>query len=623
MKRAVQCLLAVGVAVHLVPYATAGARVMPMIAGDGNTAPTCTAQEATTEHLVAKAIALSCSDADSDPLTVSVTNSPGHGSLTGTPPNVTYHPLADYAGDDSFKFQASDGTAVSDPTTVTVHVTDAAPTCDTGAATIKHDSGPVTVHLSCSDPDGDPLTYTMNGSAQHGTIDATNINSADHSVVYTPAAGYAGGDGFSFKASDGPPLGYANGSAGIEVTNVVPVCAPESVQVSTEHDTPVDIPIDCSDADGDPVTISMDLEPSLGSVDLSHANDPSPKVVYTPAAHHAGSVVFRIVPSDPIDSGYPESVQVDVVNADPVCTSPAAPFSHNTAEPISCTDPDGDPLTLSVLAAPSHGTLNAAALAAPAPQVIYTANARYAGPDDFRIKATDGVQYDAPRYLNNLVQVTTTDALPACTVPVATTGPATPTTIPVTCSDPDGDPVSVSASADYQPRAGTLTASAPGAPPAVIYTPRAGFAGTDSFVALVSDGIRSAAVPGVVTVTGASGAVSAPGSAAHAALLTAAKKALAATPKQKGTTISFGKVGATGCPTGCTATIVLKSRSVVVGKSTIRVPKGKSAVLKVKLNSKGRKLAAKGPLKATAALTLVSPGGAKAKASRAVKIKKR
>ncbi len=52
-----------------------------------------------------------------------ITGNPGHGTLSNTPPNVTYTPYANYEGLDSFQFTASDGVWTSAiPATVTIYV---------------------------------------------------------------------------------------------------------------------------------------------------------------------------------------------------------------------------------------------------------------------------------------------------------------------------------------------------------------------------------------------------------------------------------------------------------------------------------------------------------------------
>jgi uncharacterized delta-60 repeat protein len=49
------------------------------------------------------------------------------------------------------------------------------------------------------DPNGDPITATLNANATHGTV---TFNS-DGSFVYVPQSGYAGSDSFTYRASDG------------------------------------------------------------------------------------------------------------------------------------------------------------------------------------------------------------------------------------------------------------------------------------------------------------------------------------------------------------------------------------------------------------------------------------
>ena len=57
-------------------------------------------------------------DADGDQLTFELASPPSHGRLSGTPPALTYLPDASFAGEDSFTFVVSDGTATSPPATV-------------------------------------------------------------------------------------------------------------------------------------------------------------------------------------------------------------------------------------------------------------------------------------------------------------------------------------------------------------------------------------------------------------------------------------------------------------------------------------------------------------------------
>ena len=87
-----------------------------------NDAPVANAQAVTTPQDTAKAITLTGSDADGNPLTYSVATQPSHGTLSGTAPNLTYTPAAGYSGADSFTFVVNDGTVNSAPATVNITI---------------------------------------------------------------------------------------------------------------------------------------------------------------------------------------------------------------------------------------------------------------------------------------------------------------------------------------------------------------------------------------------------------------------------------------------------------------------------------------------------------------------
>jgi len=74
-----------------------------------NYPPVADAQSVTTDENVAKAITLTGSDPDSDPLTYAVTVNPAHGTLSGTAPNLTYTSDNYWNGTDTFKFKLTTG----------------------------------------------------------------------------------------------------------------------------------------------------------------------------------------------------------------------------------------------------------------------------------------------------------------------------------------------------------------------------------------------------------------------------------------------------------------------------------------------------------------------------------
>ena len=88
-----------------------------------NNAPVASPQSVTTAEDTQKAITLTGTDANGSSLTYSIVSYPAYGTLSGTAPNVTYRPAANYYGSDSFTFRVNDGTVNSAVATVSITVT--------------------------------------------------------------------------------------------------------------------------------------------------------------------------------------------------------------------------------------------------------------------------------------------------------------------------------------------------------------------------------------------------------------------------------------------------------------------------------------------------------------------
>ena len=91
--------------------------------------PSAFPQSVSTFKGVAKSITLAASDPNNGTLTYSIAAQPANGSLSGTPPNLTYTPNPDFVGNDTFTFKVNDGTydSNSSPVSITVDQTPSAP----------------------------------------------------------------------------------------------------------------------------------------------------------------------------------------------------------------------------------------------------------------------------------------------------------------------------------------------------------------------------------------------------------------------------------------------------------------------------------------------------------------
>jgi VCBS repeat-containing protein len=145
-------------------------------------------------------------DPDGDSLSAALVSGPAHGSLDlNANGGFTYTPDADFNGTDTFTYQASDGTAQSNPATVTITVipVNDPPAATDDASTTAEDT-PLTVAApgvlaNDSDPDNNPLSAVLVSGPSHGTL---TLN-PDGSFTYTPATNHTGSDSFTYQASDG------------------------------------------------------------------------------------------------------------------------------------------------------------------------------------------------------------------------------------------------------------------------------------------------------------------------------------------------------------------------------------------------------------------------------------
>jgi Bacterial Ig domain/PKD domain len=324
---------------------------------NSNSAPVCTNGGATTPEDTAKAITLSCTDADGNTLSYSIVSGPTNGGLSGSGASRTYTPSANFNGSDSFTFKANDGTVDSNVATfnITISAVNDAPTCANGSATTNEDT-PKAVTLSCTDVEGNALTYSVVSTPAHGSVDAgTGANR-----TYTPAANYNGSDSFTFKANDGSvDSNTATFSLTITAVNDAPVA--DNKNATTNEDTAKTITLTGSDVDGDSLTFAKVAGPShgtLGSIGTVTCTGTAPKscsadVQYAPNANYNGSdsFIFKVNDGTADSSAATVSITVNAVNDDPTVARDNASVTVNEGQTAHNTgtfsDVDGDAVTFS------------------------------------------------------------------------------------------------------------------------------------------------------------------------------------------------------------------------------------------------------------------------------------
>ncbi|MDT7855729.1 Ig-like domain-containing protein [Rubrivirga sp. S365] len=445
-------------------------------------------------------------DPDGDPLAADLVDGPDNGVLDlRANGSFTYTPAADFSGTDGFSYRASDGTLASAPVAVTITVApvDDPPVAQPDAYTVAEDAvlttPPPGVLGNDADPDGDPLAADLVGGPSNGTL---NLR-PDGSFTYTPAPGFSGADGFTYRAVGG---GAASEPVAVAITvtpvNDAPVARDDGYTVAEDAVLSVDAPgvlANDGDPDGDGLSAELVTGPSSGTLDL----DGDGSFTYTPAPDFSGTATFRYRASDGALTSAPATVTITVA---PVNDPPTAqPDVYTTAEdvPLSVDAPgvlanDGDPdsptITAQLVTQPSNGTLDLRANGS----FTYTPAPDFQGTDEFTYRASDGGRTSAAVPVR--ITVGGRNDPPVARDDAATTAEDEAVTINVLANDtdPDGDPLSVLAVT--QPSDGRAAVTGGGA--AVRYTPSANANGRDSFTYTVSDGNGGTATATVtVTVT--------------------------------------------------------------------------------------------------------------------------
>jgi len=334
---------------------------------------------------------------------------------------------------------------------------------------------PVSIPVLANDSGGASVSIDGVDTPSNGTA-APNGGS----VVYTPNPGFVGTDSFAYTIADEFER-FA--TATVRVTVNPPGIAAANDTATTPVGTPVTVPVLANDSGTNIALIAVGA-PSNGTASIG-----GNAVVYTPNPNFAGTDSFGYTIRDSFGQIANATVTVTV-------TPPGAPVAVNDV----ATTPVGTPVTIDVLANDSGTGIAVSGVGVPANgtasisgnAVIYAPAPGFVGTDSFSYAINDVFGQSA----NATVTVTVTaPGAPVAVNDAATTQAGTPITIDVLAND-SGTGIAVSGVG--VPANGTASISGN----AVVYTAKAGFAGTDGFSYTISDSFgRTATATVTVTVT--------------------------------------------------------------------------------------------------------------------------
>jgi hypothetical protein len=238
------------------------------------------------------------------------------------------------------------------------------------------DSGVEAVVFSLDNPACAPdalqnctVDYGQTGSAQQKRTGVDVLTEGPHRIVYFSRDKAGNADApksltFTINWSD-------------------PVAQPQTL--STPEDTPLPVTLTATDTYGDPLAYSIVTAPQRGTLSALDGN----RVTYTPNPEYNGTDRFSFKANDGLRTSRTVAVMLTIqpVNDPPTAVDASLHVFRDTPAEVTltATDLDSSALAYAVESPPEHGVLSGEA-----PELTYTPQTGYTGPDRFTFKVSDG-----------------------------------------------------------------------------------------------------------------------------------------------------------------------------------------------------------------------------------------
>jgi len=331
-------------------------------------------------------------DVENDVLTIALNTNVANGVLTlNADGSFTYVPNANFNGIDTFTYHVNDGEFDSNIATVTLEVTaiNDAPVADPLAFTVPN-AGSSTGLLTASDVDvpADTLTFSLLTPATNGTVTVSPTGV----YTYTHNGSTTLSDTFEFSVTDGLLTSTATVTITVLAINLSPVAIPQTLSVITGGTGSGTV----SGTDPEGATLVFSLLSSTANGSLVFNADGTFTYTHDGGTSLSDSFLFEV-----FDGVHTSNATVTITIIPPLVppTPPtpngapvvvdgtlSAPFEGNVDGTATGTDPDGDPLTFSLVTGPTNGTI----VFNPDGSFTYTPDAGFSGTDSFTFSANDG-----------------------------------------------------------------------------------------------------------------------------------------------------------------------------------------------------------------------------------------
>jgi hypothetical protein len=376
-------------------------------------------------------------------------------------------------------------------------------TCSVPGTATAHPGRTQLIYAGCTPSTAVPASVRIDQPA-HGTVTALS----NLTFEYKADDGYTGPASFTVHPVGADGQAWPDFTVAIDVSataNRAPNCGYGSGRVITRQEKAVVVLFNtCYDPEGDPLTVAVTTNPAHGIVSAVRpaASGGGYEVTYTPDTGFAGDDTIGYAATDDHGGRSTEAtVGVDVhplgTNEPPVCppaptfpgmtlpTADATVFIGQNKVWLGCVDFDGDPITLTFVQPPAHGTV-VAGTDPSRPTFTYTPIGGYTGPDALVVELSDGQGGTLRKAMTLHIGNHYAECGVRVEMAIAGRGaPADPgVTIRRPCTDADGDLLTATlrtppahGTVQFDDAAGTLT-----------YTPDVGYSGDDLVGFHVDDG---------------------------------------------------------------------------------------------------------------------------------------
>ena len=414
---------------------------------------------------------LEANDPENDPIVFEVTSEPLNGTLSGDAPNLTYQPNENFNGVDILKFVASDAKKKSAEATITIEVvpTNDAPWIKNEKITSSEDDL-IVINPDFGDMDGDQLTLRVIKDPSNGLV----FKNTGNQFLFFPDNNYNGVDEIQIEVSDGELKSSAVISLNLQPVNDAPIAMDSYLH--TEEGQTFTFDLNATDVDGDKLTFNLISPPKHGKLTTGKN-----RWSYSPFENYNGQDFLTFRAFDGTIEGNIATVNfnIDPKNQPPQVFDASFVLFEDAELPIKLIagDPDGDPLTFSIIKQPANGKL-----LGKGPNFTYIPEEDYFGTDSFEVIADDGMEKSKTALITLSIEGKN-DAPKFSSLGTLSTGfRETPYRLKLDAEDIDGDSLNFNVST--QPAHGTCRID----DKELVYFPDPGFTGIEKLEIEVSDG---------------------------------------------------------------------------------------------------------------------------------------